>query len=60
VIFCILLAVNRFLGKQKAVEENWKAVEENWKVVEENQKAVEDFETRSPMQLVACVRMDLV
>jgi hypothetical protein len=48
VIFCILLAVNRFLGKQKAVEENWKAVEENWKAVEENQKAVEDFETRFP------------
>jgi hypothetical protein len=48
VIFCILLAVNRFLGKQKAVEENWKAVEENQKAIEENQKAVEDFETRFP------------
>jgi hypothetical protein len=60
VIFRILLAVNRFLGKQKAVEGNWKAIEENRKAVEENQKAIEDFETRSPMRLVACVHMDLV
>ena len=37
-----------FLGKQKAVEENWKAIGENWKAAEENQKAVEDFETRFP------------
>ncbi len=37
-----------FLGKQKAVEENWKALEENWKAIEENQKAIEDFETCFP------------
>jgi hypothetical protein len=44
VIFCILLAVNRF----SRISWKAKSVEENWKAVEENQKAVEDFETRFP------------
>ncbi len=60
VIFCILLTVNRFLGKQTAVEENWKAVEENRKAVEENQKAVEVFETRFPYATGSMCAHDLV
>jgi hypothetical protein len=49
VIFCILAAVIdflRFLGKRKAVEENWKAVEENWKAVEEIGKPLKNVESR--------------
>ncbi len=49
VIFCILATVNRFLGflgKRKAVEENWKAVEENWKAIEESGKQLKKAESR--------------
>jgi hypothetical protein len=52
----------RKIGKplKKAVEENRKAVEENWKAVEESGKPLKILRPVSPMQLVACVRMDLV
>ncbi len=49
VIFCILAPVNRFLGflgKRKAVEQNWKAIEENWKAVEEIGKPLKKAESR--------------
>jgi hypothetical protein len=35
-----------FLGKRKAIEENWKAVEENQKAVEEIGKPLKKSESR--------------
>jgi hypothetical protein len=35
-----------FLGKRKAVEENWKAVEKNWKAIEESGKPLKKAESR--------------
>jgi hypothetical protein len=35
-----------FLGKRKAIEENWKAIEENWKAVEESRKLLKKAESR--------------
>ncbi len=49
VIFRILATVNRFLGflgKRKAVEENWKAAEENRKAIEESGKQLKKAESR--------------